>query len=133
MPACAKENNQVQLPQVSVGNKKISVEIANNPNARQVGLMYRKEMSDEQGMLFVFPNIEKLCFWMKNTLIPLTAIFIAENGDVVNYADMRPLDESSHCSVAPAKYVLEVNQGWLKKYKLENEKKVNIPANIFAW
>lgn len=118
---------------VEIGAKKISAEIANTPEARQKGLMYRQKMSDDEGMLFVFPDSAPRCFWMKNTLIPLTAIFINDEQKIINAKDMQPLDESTHCSSAPAKYVLEVNQGWLTKYKLSAEKDVKFNKMIFSW
>ena len=55
------------------------------------------------------------CFWMKNTLLPLTAAFVADDGSIVNLADMQPQTEDSHCSTKPVRYVLEMNQGWFAK------------------
>jgi uncharacterized membrane protein (UPF0127 family) len=75
-------------------------------------------MPPHEGMLFVFEQPGVQCFWMKNTLIALTAAFIADDGTLVNLADMKPLDESPHCSAKPVRYVLEMNQGWFAQRHL---------------
>jgi uncharacterized membrane protein (UPF0127 family) len=77
--------------------------------------MQRKEMPAHEGMLFVFDQPSTQCFWMRNTLIPLTAAFVADDGSIVNLVDMKPLTEKSHCSSKPVRYVLEMNQGWFAK------------------
>jgi uncharacterized membrane protein (UPF0127 family) len=77
--------------------------------------MHRKEMPLHEGMLFVFDTASTQCFWMKNTLIPLTAAFVADDGSIVNLADMKPQTTQSHCSTKPVRYVLEMNQGWFAK------------------
>jgi uncharacterized membrane protein (UPF0127 family) len=66
-------------------------------------------------MLFVFEQRDTRCFWMKNTLLPLTAAFVADDGTIVNLEDMQPQTTNSHCSIKPVRYVLEMNQGWFKK------------------
>ena len=77
--------------------------------------MFRREMPQHEGMLFVFEQPATQCFWMKNTQLPLTAAFVADDGSIVNLADMQPLSEESHCSAKPVRYVLEMNQGWFAK------------------
>jgi len=77
--------------------------------------MFRKEMPQQEGMLFVFEEPSLQCFWMKNTLLPLTAAFVADDGTIVNLADMKPQTTNSHCSTKPVRYVLEMNQGWFAK------------------
>ncbi|HXE49050.1 MAG TPA: DUF192 domain-containing protein, partial [Ramlibacter sp.] len=79
------------------------------------GLMFRREMPQHEGMLFAFEQPSVQCFWMKNTLLPLTAAFVADDGTVVNLADMKPQTTDSHCSDKPVRYVLEMNQGWFAK------------------
>jgi len=105
---------QMSLPRVELhaGMHRIEAQIASTPKTRQIGLMHRKEMPIHEGMLFVFAQPAQQCFWMKNTLLPLTAAFIADDGTIINLADMQPLDESSHCSEKPVRYVLEMQQGW---------------------
>ena len=105
---------QLDLPrsELSIGMHRIDVQVASTHPQRQTGLMHRKEMPQHEGMLFVFEQPAVQCFWMKNTLIPLTAAFVADDGTIVNLADMQPLQETSHCSARPVRYVLEMNQGW---------------------
>jgi uncharacterized membrane protein (UPF0127 family) len=111
---------QTDLPRttLSAGMYRIDTQVAATPAQQQTGLMYRREMPQHEGMLFVFEQPVVQCFWMKNTLIPLTAAFIADDGTIVNLADMKPLDESSHCSTKPVRYVLEMNQGWFAQRHL---------------
>lgn len=107
---------QTDLPHVtlSAGMYRIDAQLATTPEQRETGLMYRKSMPEYDGMLFAFERPGVQCFWMKNTLIPLTAAFIADDGTIVNLADMQPLDETSHCSAEPVRFVLEMNQGWFQ-------------------
>lgn len=94
---------------------RIDAQLARSPRERQTGLMHRRQMPEHEGMLFIFEQPAVQCFWMKNTLLPLTAAFVADDGAIVNLADMQPLDERSHCSAQPVRYVLEMNQGWFAK------------------
>ena len=112
--ALAQPSAQLDQPrtQLSAGMFRIDVQLATTPQQRQIGLMSRREMPQTEGMLFIFEQPAEQCFWMKDTLIPLTAAFVADDGTIVNLADMKPLDETSHCSAKPVRYVLEMNQGW---------------------
>jgi uncharacterized protein len=67
----------------------------------------------------VFDEPSPQCFWMKNTLLPLTAAFVADDGRIVNLADMKPQTTDSHCSTEPVRYVLEMNQGWFAKKNIK--------------
>lgn len=100
---------------LSVGIHRIDSQVAKTPEQRSVGLMFRKQMPQQEGMLFIFEQASVQCFWMKNTLIPLTAAFIGDDGVIVNLADMKPLTTDSHCSTKPVRYVLEMNQGWFAR------------------
>lgn len=108
---------QPELPTttLSAGIHLIQAEVAGTPAARAQGLMRRKAMAQGAGMLFLFEESAAHCMWMKNTLIPLSVAFIDERGQIVSIADMQPLDETSHCASRPARYALEMNQGWFKK------------------
>lgn len=108
---------QMNLPRVrlTVGVHRIDAQLASTDAQRATGLMHRRDMPPHEGMLFVFEQPGVQCFWMRNTLIPLTAAFVADDGSIVNLADMQPLDESSHCSARPVRYVLEMNQGWFSQ------------------
>lgn len=115
--ARAQEAPQMQLPRttLSVGMFQIDAQVATTGEEQATGLMYRKEMPQHEGMLFVFQSPSPLCFWMKNTLIPLTAAFIDDDGTIVNLEDMKPKSLDSHCAKKPVRYVLEMNQGWFAK------------------
>jgi uncharacterized protein len=115
-PAAAQEP-QTNLPRVSLsaGMHQIDAQVAATNGQRATGLMFRKEMPQHEGMLFVFEQPSVQCFWMQNTYLPLSAAFIADDGTIVNIADMKPLALDSHCSAKPVRYVLEMNQGWFAK------------------
>jgi uncharacterized membrane protein (UPF0127 family) len=113
--ASAQEAQKLPTVKLNAGMHNIVAMVAQSPNELQTGLMYRKEMATNEGMLFVFPFDSTQCFWMKNTLLPLSAAFITLDGTVVNIADMKPQSETSHCSTKPVRYVLEMNQGWFAK------------------
>ena len=119
--ALAQPSAQLDLPrtQLTAGMFRIDVQLATTPQQRQIGLMSRREMPQTEGMLFIFEQPAEQCFWMKDTLIPLTAAFVADDGTIVNLADMKPLDETSHCSAEPVRYVLEMNQGWFEQRHLK--------------
>ena len=108
---------QPGLPTIklSAGIYVIQAEVAGTTATRSQGLMRRKAMAQGAGMLFVFDESAGHCMWMKNTLIPLSVAFIDERGQIVNIADMQPLDETTHCASRPVRYALEMNQGWFKK------------------
>ncbi len=99
---------------LSAGIYVIQAEVASTTATRSRGLMQRKVMAQSAGMIFLFDQSALHCMWMKNTLIPLSVAFIDEQGAIVNIADMQPLDETSHCALRPARYALEMNQGWFK-------------------
>ena len=105
----------LQRTQLSAGLYVIDAQVALTPEQREIGLMLRKEMSQHEGMIFVFEQASQQCFWMKNTLLPLTAAFVADDGTIVNMADMKPQTTNSHCSTQPVRYVLEMNAGWFAK------------------
>ena len=113
----AQQGPQLNLEQVkiSAGMHLITAQVALTPEQRQIGLMLRKEMPQQEGMIFVFEQPAQQCFWMKNTYLPLTAAFVADDGRIVNLADMKPQTLDAHCSGEPVRYVLEMNQGWFAK------------------
>jgi len=116
-PAHAQEGPQPRLPTVELtaGMHVIRAEVAQTPEQQAVGMMFRREMGTNEGMLFVNPDRSTRCFWMRNTLIPLTIAFIADDGTIVNLADMQPQSDASHCSARPVRYALEMRQGWFAK------------------
>lgn len=120
---------QMNLPriQLSAGMHLINAQVASTPLEREIGLMHRTEMPVNEGMIFVFENPSALCFWMKNTHIPLTAAFIADDGSIINLADMKPMTTESHCAKVPARFVLEMNQGWFSKRGVREGQKISGP------
>ena len=120
---------QTQLPRVilQAGMFQIEAQVAYTPAQREIGLMFRQDMATHEGMLFVFEQPQKQCFWMKNTLLPLTAAFVEEDGTIVNLADMKPQSTESHCSDKPVRFVLEMNQGWFAKRGLKKGFKLKGP------
>ena len=115
--AWAEGQPQLQLPriQLQAGMHQMQVQVAATPDQRAIGLMHRTEMPQAEGMLFAFEQASQQCFWMKNTLLPLTAAFIADDGTIINLADMKPQTLDAHCSDQPVRWVLEMNQGWFAK------------------
>jgi len=91
---------------------RIDAEVAANDANRMQGLMFRKSMAANQGMLFVFPQLDRHCMWMRNTLLPLSVAFLDEAGRILNVEDMQPQTETSHCAAGPARFALEMNLGW---------------------
>lgn len=104
---------------LTIGIHQIQAQVAQTTEQHAKGLMFRTDMPQQEGMLFVFQAPSQQCFWMKNTLIPLTAAFVAEDGTIVNLENMQPQTTESHCSAKPVRYVLEVNQGWFSKKGLK--------------
>ncbi|MEQ8171835.1 MAG: DUF192 domain-containing protein [Candidatus Eremiobacterota bacterium] len=100
---------------LTVKDRTITVEIADTSEKRMTGLMYRKSLGKNEGMLFIFSGEEIHSFWMKNTLIPLSIAFIKEDGTIIHIEDMEPQTETTHPSKYPVKYALEVNKGWFKE------------------
>ena len=113
----AQEAPQLNLPvvQLQAGMHNIRAQVAATVDQRATGLMHRREMAQHEGMLFVFEQPTVQCFWMKNTLLPLSIAFLADDGTVVNIDEMKPQTLDSHCSTKPVRYVLEMNQGWFAK------------------
>ena len=111
---------------VHVGNKSLKAEIAETPEQLSQGLMHRKAMDENAGMLFVFPEERPLSFWMKNTFIPLSIGFFDKNKKLLEVLDMEPVTSvmqvtvPQYASKLPAKYALEVNRGWFKKHGLKS-------------
>ena len=103
-----------QLPvlQLSAGMHLIKAEVAADFSTRTQGLMHRKVLAPNAGMLFIFDEPAVHCMWMKNTFVPLSVAFLDERGTIVNIEDMQPHTEQSHCAAAPVLLALEMSQGW---------------------
>ncbi|MDB5938061.1 MAG: hypothetical protein JWP77_425 [Polaromonas sp.] len=127
--SAAQQAPQLNLQRVklSAGMHVIDAQVALTPQERQTGLMLRKDMPQHEGMLFVFEQPSEQCFWMKNTLLPLTAAFVADDGTIVNTVDMQPETTDSHCSAKPVRFVLEMNKGWFAKKGIRQGSKLSGP------
>ena len=110
---------------LGAGLYNMQVEVAVTPQEHAIGLMHRTSMGANDGMLFVFDRPGVQCFWMKNTLIPLSVAFVADDGTVVNLDEMKPQTLDSHCSTQPVRYVLEMNTGWFKKKGIKPGQKLS--------
>ena len=95
-----------------IQHKEIRVEVAKTPEERSYGLMGRKHLSKDEGMLFIFETEDYHGFWMKDTLIPLSIAFIDKDGRIVWITDMKPLTLNSHVPPKPILYALEMNKSW---------------------
>jgi uncharacterized protein len=104
------------LPAITLnaGMHNIRAQVATGENV-YTGLMYRREMPQHEGMLFVYDTAAVHCFYMKNTFLPLSIAFLADDGTVINIENMQPQTLDSHCSAKPVRYALEMNQGWFAK------------------
>ena len=100
---------------VMVNGIQIDTEIASTPATRQQGLMFRRGMGEDSGMLFVFPDSSQRSFWMKNTPLPLSIAYTDDDGYILNIEDMEPFVGEHTYSNGPARCALEMNQGWFQK------------------
>ena len=112
---------------LNAGMHNIQAEVAQSPDERAIGLMFRKTMGANEGMLFAFEQAATQCFWMKNTLLALSIAFVAADGTVINVDDMKPQTLQSHCSNEPVPFVLEMNAGWFAKRGIKAGFKLNGP------
>jgi uncharacterized membrane protein (UPF0127 family) len=109
LPAIVQAQPVIQL---SAGMHLIRAEVAADMATRSRGLMFRKSLAPNAGMVFVFDQASQHCMWMKNTLIPLSVAFVDEAGIIINIEDMAPQTEDTHCAKRPARYALEMDRGW---------------------
>ena len=109
---------------VVVAGHPLKVELAVEEPQRLQGLMYRKSMAKEDGMLFIFDEPGYHSIWMKNTLIPLSVAFVDKDGVILNIVDMEPQTLDSHMAAGPAVYAIETNRGWYADKKVKAGDKV---------
>jgi len=117
---------RAELPEItlSIGTHKLTAEVASTDADRSRGLMHRRMLPENRGMLFVFPEAAMHGMWMMNTYLPLSVAFLDANGVIINIADMAPHTRDTHSTLRPAKYALETNQGWFKKRGIKPGTKV---------
>jgi uncharacterized membrane protein (UPF0127 family) len=114
------------LPEIAltVNGHKLTAEVAHTDPARMQGLMHRRILPEDRGMLFVFPDTARHAMWMMNTYIPLSVAFLDERGAIINIEDMKPQTQDTHPAAKPAKYALEVNLGWFKRHGIKPGAKI---------
>lgn len=110
------------------GNRSFRIEIAEDTGERERGLMFREQMDDAHGMLFVFEQTGPVGFWMKNTPMPLDLIFIGENGRVQAVLPGEPFSEAVISPGTPVRFVLEVKAGMAEKAGIGEGDRVNHPS-----
>ena len=110
--AAAAQQPPLPTVQLGAGMHLIRAEVADRDASRAMGLMHRTALAPNGGMLFVFDAAAVHCMWMKNTPLPLSVAFIDASGAIVNIADMQPRTEVAHCAARPARFALEMAQGW---------------------
>ena len=122
------------LPIISVAieGHTLKAEVASTIEQRTRGLMYRRELAGNAGMLFVYQDKARLSFWMKNTFVPLSIAFIADDGRIVHIADMAPQTTTSHASPEAVRYALEVNRGWFENagIKVGQHARFTLPESV---
>lgn len=116
---CCAHGGSLPTTSLLIGPHKVRVEVADEPGERHNGLMFRKELAPDRGMLFVYPDVDVRAFWMENTSIPLSIAFVDAEGRIVRIRDMRPFDRSRVLSGAPALYAIEMNQGWFAAHEVD--------------
>lgn len=124
--AAASAQQQIQMPEIAlaIGGHKLTAEVAYTDPSRMQGLMYRRMLPEDRGMLFVFDETARHAMWMKNTYVPLSVAFIDEQGVIINIENMKPQTEDVHPAAKPAKYALEVNLGWFARHGIKAGAKI---------
>ncbi len=113
-----------QCSSISIEKVNLCVELAISQREKRKGLMYRKDLSNLDGMLFIWENEDKRCMWMKNTYIPLDLGFFREDMTLIEVKDLFPRSLESVCSSEPAKYALELSKGWFSSHNIKNNSKL---------
>ena len=124
---------KLKTEKIKVGSLTVLAEIADTPDSRERGLMYRKSMGANEGMLFVFEYPQPMAFWMKNTLIPLSIGYFDQSGRLLDTHEMTPavtgaVQPKTYPSTGDAKYALEMNKGWFTKHGVKVGSKLTLPA-----
>ncbi|WP_449370300.1 DUF192 domain-containing protein [Thiomonas sp.] len=122
-------NTGLPTVRLHVGGHALTAEVAATPEQQQTGLMNRRSLPANHGMVFVFAQTQPVCMWMKNTLIPLSVAFVTAQGRIVNIADMQPMTEDVHCAQAEVRYALETPLHWFAQHDIQPGARVlGLPA-----
>lgn len=116
--------------QLRLGDQLLSVEIADTDPLRMQGLMFRKHLGENEGMLFIWPRPQRVAMWMKDTHIPLSVAFIDQDLRIRNIAHMDPLSLQSHPSLGPVQFALEVNRGWFEAHGVRPGQRIDDLQNL---
>jgi uncharacterized membrane protein (UPF0127 family) len=117
--AFSQQNSGFPVIELHSGIHLIQAEVASTNAQREQGLMFRKKLGQNEGMVFLFNSPARVCMWMKNTFIPLSVAFLDAEGKIINIEDMEPQTSASHCAKKPASYALEMNLGWFKQKNIK--------------
>ncbi|GAC1408108.1 MAG: DUF192 domain-containing protein [Burkholderiaceae bacterium] len=117
--ANAQQSPKFDVVSLTAGINLIRAEVAAAPEQREQGLMFRRNMAPNDGMIFVFEGPAEVCMWMKNTLLPLSVAVIDGSGRSVNIEDMQPQALASHCAKRRVRYAVEMNLGWFKQKNIK--------------
>jgi uncharacterized membrane protein (UPF0127 family) len=117
---------RAELPEtaLTINGHKLTAEVASTDAHRSTGLMHRRMLPENRGMLFIFPDVAMHAMWMMNTYVPLSVAFLDSGGTIINIADMQPQTQNTHPAQKPAKYALEMNLGWFSKRGIKAGAKV---------
>lgn len=127
MIQCQTEKATVKI---RINKKSYQFELASTPEQRRKGLMHRTELASDHGMLFVFPKERILNFWMKDTLLPLQIAYIDKDLTIFEIRRLRPLDTNTVQSSKPAKFALEVNEGFFLRNNIKTGDKIKIESKL---
>ena len=122
--SCAAAGAQMPEIPLAVNGHTLTAEVAANDETRSRGLMHRRILPENRGMLFVFRETGNHAMWMMNTYVPLSVAFLDERGTIINIEDMKPHSRDTHAAARPAKYALEANRGWFAKRGIKPGAKV---------
>lgn len=132
IPLLSQAEVKFEKKKFKIGNQTLIVEIADTNERTAQGLMYRKELPEGTGMLFIFPDEQIRSFWMKNTFVPLSIGFFNSKKELIDIQDMAPatsemqMDHPTYASKGPAQYALEVPKGWFSKHKIRLKQRFSL-------
>lgn len=124
----SQANPRLETVEMVAGSRTLKLELARTADEREKGLMFRKSLGENEGMLFVFPSDEQLAFWMKNTSIPLSIAYIASDGTIREIHDLEPFSLEAVKAGRSVRYALEVGRGWFGKAGLREGDRLSLPA-----
>ena len=110
------QGQHLRIVELLAGMNRIHAEIADSDESQHIGLMFRKKLAPDNGMLFVYHVLNRQCMYMRNTLVPLSVAFIDEDGAITNIEEMKPKTVECHWSLSRPRFALEMNSGWFKRH-----------------